>query len=102
MVPLLGYCSAVASVALHEKFGMKKQGVWAVASSRRVVITSLKVSLVVGTILALINHGDGILQMSLTRESLLKILLTYMVPYGVSTYSAVKTTFGIESSENES
>ena len=77
---------------------MKKPGVWAVASSSRVVITSLKVSLVVGTLLALINHGEGILQMSLTGESALKILLTYMVPYGVSTYSAVKTTLGIASS----
>ena len=74
---------------------MKTPGIWAIASSRRVVITSLKVSLVVGTLLALINHGERILQMSLSRESIFKILLTYLVPYSVATYSAVKTTLGI-------
>ncbi len=74
---------------------MKKPGIWVIASSSRVVITSLKVSLLVGTILALINHGESILQMSLSRESVFKILLTYLVPYGVSTYSAVKTTLRI-------
>ena len=60
------------------------------ASSRGVVTTSLKVSLFVGTVLALINHGDLILEMSLPRENILQILLTYLVPYSVSTYSAVK------------
>jgi hypothetical protein len=74
---------------------MKTPGIWAIASSSRVVITSLKVSLVVGTLLAFINHGESILQMSLSRESLFKILLTYLVPYSVATYSAVKTTLGI-------
>lgn len=74
---------------------MRTPGIWAVARSSRVVKTSLKVSLVVGTLLALINHGESILQMSLSRESVFKILLTYLVPYGVATYSAVKTTLGL-------
>ena len=65
-----------------------------IAASRGVVTTSLKVSLVVGTILALINHGGLILEMSLPRENILQILLTYLVPYCVSTYSSVKAIQG--------
>ncbi|MEH6581761.1 MAG: nitrate/nitrite transporter NrtS [Halioglobus sp.] len=60
------------------------------ALSRQVVSNALRVALIVGTILALINHGGKIFALSLTTESLLKILLTYFVPYCVSTYSAVK------------
>ena len=39
---------------------------------------------------SLINHGGEILQLALGSENLLQILLTYMVPYSVSTYSSVK------------
>lgn len=44
-------------------------------------------ALVVGTILTLINHGDVIL----SRQSppLLKVLLTYLVPYCVTTWGAL-------------
>jgi hypothetical protein len=52
--------------------------------------TALKVSLLVGTILALINHSPAIFSLSITKQNLLQIILTYLVPYGVSTYSAVK------------
>jgi len=40
--------------------------------------------------LVLINHGGALLDGSLGRGGALQILLTYLVPYGVSTYSAVK------------
>lgn len=60
------------------------------ALSRQIVICALKVSLVVGTVLAFINHGDKILAMTLDAKNLCQILLTYMVPYCVSTWSAVK------------
>ena len=62
----------------------------AIALSREVVMTALKVSLIVGTILALINHGAGIIQLTLTGENVLQICLTYLVPYCVSTYSSVE------------
>ena len=65
-------------------------GFLAIACSRAVVLASIKVSFVVGTILALINHGQAIVQMSLSSENALQILLTYLVPYCVSTYSSVK------------
>jgi hypothetical protein len=45
------------------------------------------VALVVGTILNLINQGDAIF--SATSVNWTKIMLTYFVPYVVSTYGAV-------------
>ncbi len=48
---------------------------------------SLWVALIVGTILNLINQGD--LLLSGQRLDCTKLLLTYVVPYMVSTYGAV-------------
>lgn len=48
---------------------------------------SLAVALVVGTLLNLINQGDAMLGEE--PVSLVKLLLTYAVPYGVATYGAV-------------
>lgn len=60
------------------------------ALSGEVVKSAIKVALIVGTLLALINHGDSLLQMSLNAENIVQILLTYLVPYCVATYSSVK------------
>lgn len=65
-------------------------GFLALALTRGVVLAALRIALVVGSILALINHGGAILELSFTRSSLLQIVLTYMVPYSVSTYSSVR------------
>ncbi|WP_201294613.1 nitrate/nitrite transporter NrtS [Colwellia sp. 20A7] len=62
---------------------------FALACSRAVFIRALKVAVLVGTMLAFINHGEKILNMSFSGQDLFKILLTYLVPYGVSTWSAV-------------
>ena len=56
-----------------------------------IVRRSLKVAVLVGTILALINHGDRMLSGSLDGEAALKIVLTYLVPYCVSTWASVQT-----------
>jgi len=61
-----------------------------IAFSRDVVFSALRVSLVVGTLLAFINHSDAIMSQQLLPETIVKILLSYMVPYGVATYSAVR------------
>ena len=61
-----------------------------IALSRPVVLAAIKVAIVVGSLLALINHYDKLADMSFRRSDLAKILLTYLVPYGVSTWSAVK------------
>ncbi|MBB1440345.1 nitrate/nitrite transporter NrtS [Shewanella sp. SG41-4] len=60
------------------------------AFSRKVMSRAFNVALLVGTILALINHGEKILSLTLSNEDFVKIVLTYLVPYGVSTWSAVQ------------
>lgn len=50
---------------------------------------SLITALVVGTILAAINQGDRILAGDVTAVMLLKIGLTYCVPFCVSSYGAL-------------
>jgi len=57
------------------------------AVSEGVPRRSLVVALIVGTVLNLINQGDAML--SGMPIDLTKLLLTYLVPYFVSTYGAV-------------
>jgi hypothetical protein len=54
-----------------------------------VVRLALKVALVVGTILNLINHFDVLLGAPLTGATLFQMGLTYVVPYCVSTHGQV-------------
>ena len=61
------------------------------ARRRDVVIRGLRVSVVVGTVLVAINHGDYILSGNLLAAASWKIPLTYCVPYLVSTYASVAT-----------
>ena len=61
----------------------------ALAMSPSIVRRATKVALLVGTILICINHGDALVRGELTRVQLLKMVLTYIVPYCVSTYAAV-------------
>ena len=60
---------------------------WQFATSDGTPRTALKVAIVVGTILLLINQGDVILAGG--APNLTKLVLTYMVPYCVATYGAV-------------
>jgi hypothetical protein len=60
---------------------------WHYALSDGIPRRSLYVALIVGTILNLINQGDAILAGGAINWA--KIVLTYAVPYLVSTYGAV-------------
>ena len=60
-----------------------------VARRKDVVMRSIRVGLVVGTILVVINYTDRLLAGNLKVFDLLKITLTYFVPYSVSTYASV-------------
>ena len=64
-----------------------------VATRNRVVVRSVRVSLVVGTILVAINHGNVLLGGGFSADLLWKIPLTYLVPYSVSTYASVDAIF---------
>jgi hypothetical protein len=62
---------------------------WARAAVQsRVVVGALKVSLVVGTVLNLINQGDHLMAGEGIQWG--RLLLNYVVPYCVSTYSAAR------------
>ena len=51
---------------------------------------AIKVALLVGTILVAINQGSALLAGQFSAALWLKIALTYLVPYCVSTYAAVQ------------
>ncbi|WED27295.1 nitrate/nitrite transporter NrtS [Vibrio sp. DW001] len=53
---------------------------------------STKVALIVGTILMFINHGDAIFAGELESARLGKIIITYFVPFLVSTQASVTAT----------
>ena len=50
---------------------------------------SCKYAVVVGSILIVINHSDAILNHTVTLSRFLRMLLTIIVPYTVSTLSSV-------------
>ena len=50
---------------------------------------ALRVAMIVGLILTIINQGDVILNGELTAGTIGKIFLTFCVPYGVSIYAGV-------------
>ena len=56
-----------------------------------IVFASLRLAAVVGTALLLINYGDKIIANTISSTDLLKIALSYSVPYLVSTYSSIRT-----------
>ena len=62
---------------------------WQIALRRQVVRRARQIALIVGTVLAVINHGDRLLSGDFDLTMVSKITLTYCVPYLVSTYSSV-------------
>jgi hypothetical protein len=65
---------------------------WLFAAARAdVVRRSAKVCFIVGTLLVLINYTDRAVNGDLGLADIVKMLLTYAVPYCVSTYVSVST-----------
>ncbi len=60
------------------------------AMRRDVVQRAVRVALLVGTILALINHGNKLLAGVVDGTTMIQIVLTYLVPFSVSTWSSVQ------------
>ena len=54
-----------------------------------IALRSAKIALVVGTLIAIINHGDRMMMDKMGTVDWLKCALTYLVPFGVSTWSQV-------------
>jgi hypothetical protein len=66
-----------------------------VALERGIVLRACKYAVVVGAVLITINHGDALLAGEVDARRLLKIGLTVLVPYVVSTLSSVGTTLAL-------
>ena len=63
--------------------------------SKTIVRRALSTAMVVGVVLTAINYGEAILRGTLTSAQWIRMLLTFCVPYFVSTYSSVRTVFDI-------
>ena len=59
-----------------------------IATSKPIISRAIKIALVVGTVLNLINQGEALFSLEGDNIHLLKFLLTYFVPYSVTTYTA--------------
>lgn len=57
---------------------------------RETVGRAIKVALVVGPVLTVINQYDLLLAGDFSAKLVFKILLTFVVPYSVSSYSSAK------------
>lgn len=69
-------------------------GIWRVVITygleRDTLIRSLKTALLVGSILGAINHGLALLTGHFTVDQLAPLLLTYLVPFTVTTYGQIQ------------
>ena len=54
-----------------------------------VILRALKMASIVGIVLAIINHGDHILLGTMNVTNWIKVLITFCVPFCVSTISSV-------------
>ena len=50
---------------------------------------SLKTALLVGTVLALINHYQEIIDLDLKGRALVQTVVTYLVPFSVASYGQI-------------
>ena len=69
---------------------VNKRPLIAYCLERATLIFSIKMALIVGTILALINHGQAMFTGHFTFDQLVPLLITYCVPFTVSMYSQVQ------------
>ena len=74
----------------RNKIASEAQPLLYYCKNRQILRTSVKTALVVGAALALINHFDGITRLSLTSTEVFQILITFLVPFSVATYSAAR------------
>ena len=66
------------------------QKIFKIALEKEILWSSIKVAFIVGLILNLINQGDKLVLLNFKELALGKLLLTFIVPYLVSTYASVR------------
>jgi len=66
------------------------QTILAYCTERDTLVRSIKTALVIGTILAIINHGQELLTDHFSPQWVVPMLITYLVPFIVATYGQVQ------------
>lgn len=77
----------------HSSFNKRLSIACDIVADGTVFIKALKIAIVIGTILNLINQGDALVAFEMEKVSWGKLLLTYCVPFLVSTYTAISIGF---------
>lgn len=57
---------------------------------KKKIFLAVRISLVVGTLLGIINHYDMFLSGNFEVSRIIKIFITYLVPFSVSLYSTTR------------
>ncbi|MFM7022642.1 MAG: nitrate/nitrite transporter NrtS [Flavobacteriales bacterium] len=57
---------------------------------KKIIVNALKVSMVIGTLLNLINNYDELFLGELSWLTCIKVGVTYLIPFSVSFYSSRK------------
>lgn len=73
---------------------------WHFATTKMTVNKAFKVALIVGVILNLINQGDNFISLNFNEINWSKFILTFFVPYGVSSYSAAMANISFTVGDN--
>lgn len=73
---------------------------WHFATSKKTVNKAIKVAIVVGLILNAINQGDKLISLNFAAINWFKFILTFFVPYGVSSYSAAMANISFTVGDN--
>lgn len=60
--------------------------------NKKNISTALLISLIIGSVLNLINSYDTFLEGEFTRQNVIKIILTYITPFCVSLYSSIRAS----------
>lgn len=81
-------CAAPAANATNSRSTLRS--ILDYCFERDTLARSTKTALVVGTILALINHGQQLLGGRFALGWVIPMLLTYLVPFAVATYGQVQ------------
>lgn len=71
------------------------------AKQRVCIIRSLKVALIVGTVLAFLNHYDSIFSGTVNSVITFQIIITYAVPYSVATFGSAMQARHMELAEKQ-
>jgi hypothetical protein len=65
------------------------------------VLRALKVAVVVGPLLSVINHYDLFLNLDFSLRLIVKMLMTCLVPYSVSSFSSARAYMDREARLNQ-